>query len=422
MSRTLKQFSDRLNFFSPFILELSMSQEFDPALQIKDLDTGKVVTIEEYEQMEPKTAVLRDERQRSLSQGANTHPLPQANIPKGVELTKFLHAKKSAFYSEISIDQVLEASSAIRCVDVSPDGSYAAIGCEGGEISIFSYHGWFTVVRRYKAHDSDVTSLAFSSDNMLFSSSMDGTVKLWHPSQSRDLAVFKHDNSVTAVALNPADSSVFLACTFDNKVVVWNARDSEVVHTIDFMSPPTAAAFSPSGGMIAIGCYNGTCFVYATEDFRYVTQFVAGPRAKRKTSNEKITSILFPSDSMFFVATNDSRLRLYSAENFSVVRKFIGHETKDGMLRMSISPDSKLVMCGSEKNGGVVIWPIEHEAYYKGRFGFTRERTKTCEGFCLGPKTAVTATAFMKDTTLTKFSVMVTDEAGHVFLVKGQKK
>lgn len=398
-----------------------MAQDFDPALQIRDLDTGKVVSIDEYERMEPKTLVLPDERKRAQSESTRTRPCPQENLPKGVEMSLFHHAMKRPLYNGVSIHQVLETSSAIRCLDVSPDGTFAAVGCEGGEITLYSYHGWLTVVRRYTAHSSDVTSLAFSSDNMLFSSSMDGTVKLWHPSQSHELASFKHDNSVIAVALNPADSSIFLACTFDNKVVVWNARDSEVVHTLDFMSPPTAAAFSPDGAMMAIGCYNGTCFVYTTEDFRYVTQFVAGPRAKKKTSNEKITSILFLSVSQFLVATNDSRLRLYSAENFCVVRKFIGHETKDGMLKMSISPNKALVMCGSEKNGGVVIWPVDHEPYYKGTFGFTRERTKTCEGFLLGPKTVVTATAFMKETTMERIAVIVTDQAGHVFLVKGQK-
>ena len=71
-------------------------------------------------------------------------------------------------------------------------------------------------------------------------------------------------------------------------------------------------------------------------DFRYVTQFIAGPRGKKRTSNKKVTSIQFVgNEPKFFVATNDSRIRLYSLENFSVIRKYVGHESKESQMKMS---------------------------------------------------------------------------------------
>lgn len=209
-----------------------------------------------------------------------------------------------------------------------------------------------------------------------------------------------------------------MSCTFGNNVLVWSIRDNEVIKTLDFVSPPTAASFSPDGQTIAIGCYNGYCFFYAMPDFRYVTQFIAGPRKKKKTTNKKVTSILFHSSSHFFVSTNDSRVRLYSLDNFSVTRKYLGHESKDGLLKVTMSGDKKLIMIGSEKKGAVVIWPIDHEPYFKAMVqGFSRDRNLTCEGFRLGKKVEITGSLFNMDTTISHLSVIVSDGVGNVYLV-----
>lgn len=391
-----------------------------PKLQIRDLDTGKTFGIDDVDRLPTSrrlTAESKSLSHHNLALGCADMP-----IPKACALAPILKFKREPFYSQVQIEQVLDMGYSIRCVEFSPDGAFLAVGCEGGEIGIFSYTNLLTGVRTYQAHTDDVTSLSFTSENLLFSSSMDGKVKLWHPSQHKSLATFEHENSVIAVAVHPINASVFLACTFENKVIVWNVKQGTVIKSLDFVSPPTAAAFSTDGNLFTIGCYNGYCFVYEFNDFRYRTQFVAGPRGKRKTSHKKITSIVFVTESNFFVATNDSRLRLYSTENYGLIRKFLGHDTKDEMLKISVSVENDMVMCGSEKNGNVVIWPIDHEQYYKGTFGFTRDRSKTCEGFSFGHKTHITGTVFTKDTTKAKLGVVVTDHAGHIYLVKGQAR
>jgi WD40 repeat protein len=192
-----------------------------------------------------------------------------------------------------------------------------------------------------------------------------------------------------------------------------------VIQTLDFVSPPTAAAFSPDGKRVAIGCYNGFCFFYALPDFRYVTQFIAGPRKKKKTSSKKITSIVFVSTAQFLVSTNDSRIRLYSSENFSVIRKYVGHVTQQAHQRLSLSADAALVAIGSEKAGDVYIWPLDHEPHFKGSglAGFSRDRSKTAEGFSLGKKAEVTAALFTAQNTLNHMSIVVTDSDGQLYLV-----
>jgi WD40 repeat protein len=213
---------------------------------------------------------------------------------------------------------------------------------------------------------------------------------------------------------------MFLACTFGNSVLVWSICENDLIHTLEFISPPTAAAFSPDGRQIAVGCYNGFCFFYGFPGFRYITQFIAGPRRKRKTSNKKITSIVFVSDAQFLVSTNDSRVRLYSSENFSVIRKYLGHVTQQTQQRLSLSADGNLVMIGSEKKGGVFIWPLDHEPHFKGRgfARFVRDRSQTAEGFLLGKREEVTGVLCTVQNTMEQLSVVVADSQGRLFLVR----
>jgi WD40 repeat protein len=389
-----------------------MSSPRDANLQIRDLDTGVAINVEEYARSKPPVV-----------HGSPTPSIPiasRADIPKHIEFSAFIKHKKAPFYHNPVIVQVFtEHRGCIRCLGSSlPDGALIASGGEDGTVVLYQFHGHLAKVRQFHGHQADVTCIAFSSENFIISGSLDSTVRLWHPSNEKELRVFQHEEAVTAVAAHPTDAAIFMACTFGNAVWVWHIRDSAVIQTINFVSPPTAATFSPDGQTIAIGCYNGFCFFYAMPDFRYVTQFIAGPRRKKRTSNKKVTSIVFRNATQFFVSTNDSRIRLYSSDNFSVIRKYLGHVSEQANQRVSYSAKCDLRLSGSEKGGGVFIWPVEHEQFFQSWVSaFSRDRSTTFEGILLGKKTFVTAAMFTSDATLEKLSMVVTDTEGHVFLI-----
>ncbi|EAY19466.1 beta-transducin, putative [Trichomonas vaginalis G3] len=380
----------------------------DPVLQIKDLDNGTVMSIEELERSNNEFT----NRMRSKSTSKKNL------IPEELQFTTFNNQEKDPFFKRTAIADYLPAHKGnVWCVAGSSDGKYSASGGEDGQVIIYTNDGGLTQLRAFKGHTSDVVMLEFSNDNFLLSCSLDSTVRLWHPTAEKELAIFQHEDAVTAVSFLPTDSSIILAATLGNTVFVWSVRENEVIHRITFVSPPTAAGFSPDGNYVAIGCLNGFVFVYTMPEFRYVTQFIAGPRGKKQTSNEKVTSIQFLGNEQFLIATNDSRIRLYALENFSVVRKFLGHESKEAQLRLSVSSDNQLLMTPSENTSEVFIWPVDHSKYFKGSglFGsFLKDRSKTYEGFKYGKKYLINAAAFIQKSSIQHLAVIVGDNRGGV--------
>lgn len=385
--------------------------DFDPNLQIRNLDTGEVVSISDFD-----TAQITRIRSRSLE--------TKLSLPQDLQMTTFQKEIKVPLFNKPTITDFLPVHKGnVWCVVSSPDGQYAASGGEDGMVVLYSISGPLNIIRKFQGHTSDVVMLEFSSDNFLLSCSLDSTVRLWHPSQEKELGVFQHEEAVTAVAFLPTDSSIFIASTLGNTVFLWNIRNNEVLHRISFVSPPTAATISPDGKFVAIGCLNGFCFVYAMPDFRYVTQFIAGPRGKKQSKNEKVSSITFVGNDLFFVATNDSRIRLYALENFSVVRKYLGHESREAQLRLSVSSDKQLLMSPSENDGDVFIWPIDHTQYFKGASLFStflKDRSKTAIGLRFGRKHSVNAATFTKDASISRLSIVLGDCRGSVFRVQSQ--
>ncbi|KAH0790678.1 wd40 repeat-like protein [Histomonas meleagridis] len=401
---------------SPVMINVNHSKKekmlggMDSSLQIKNLDTGEIISIEEYVSSEAS-------KKYSVSMGDNQQT-------KIIKPRHFLKNKKNAFFNNAVISQSIKChNGSVRCIKSSPNGKYFASGDECGVVVLFSWDPTTKKVKQlsnFEEHKSDITCLDFSKDDdLLISSSLDCSVKLWHSTQTKSLSTFKHEDSVTAVSFHPSDPSIFFACTFPNYVLVWNIKQSEIIKTIDFTSAPTAGTFSPDGHSIVIGCFNGFCYIYSYPEFQYVTQFVAGPRKKVHKPSEKVTSLVYINDNRLFVSTNDSRIRLYSMDNFSLIRKYIGHVAEVGQAQMSCSSDQNLVMIPSEKKGAIYIYPIDHERYFKAKFmknSFSRERSQTSEGFKL-KDTNVTSAAFIGNSSISSLSIVCGDTGGNVYVL-----
>ncbi|CAK9174482.1 unnamed protein product [Ilex paraguariensis] len=122
----------------------------------------------------------------------------------------------------------------------------------------------------FTGHLDDVLDLSWSSSQLLLSSSMDKTVRLWDMESKSCLKLFAHNdygkmlycsiirgpNNVTCIQFNPVDDDYFISGSLDGKVRIWSIPDRQVVDWTDLHEMVTAACYTPDGQVsTAMFCY-----------------------------------------------------------------------------------------------------------------------------------------------------------------------
>ncbi|KAF0746943.1 hypothetical protein AaE_007931, partial [Aphanomyces astaci] len=104
---------------------------------------------------------------------------------------------------------------------------------------------------------------------------------------------------------------------------------------------------------------NGQCILYqvnAHQAMNYYTQIECRNARGATRKGRKVTGIEFsPEGKYFLVSTNDSRMRLFSVDNYSRVCKYKGLVNNYLQIKGRFSQDGDYVICGSE-NAHVYIW------------------------------------------------------------------
>ncbi|PWN46640.1 WD40 repeat-like protein, partial [Violaceomyces palustris] len=121
-------------------------------------------------------------------------------------------------------------------------------------------------IKEFRGHTSDILDLNWSKNNFLLSSSMDGTVRLWHVTRSECLCTFGMPDMVTGVSFHPKDDRYFISGGLDGKLRLWNIPAKKVQSSQEVPGLITAVAFTESGKVACVGTFTGAALFYDVSD------------------------------------------------------------------------------------------------------------------------------------------------------------
>ncbi|CAL1379207.1 unnamed protein product [Linum trigynum] len=209
----------------------------------------------------------------------------------------------------------------------------------------------------FTGHLDDVLDLSWAGSQLLLSSSMDKTVRLWDMESKSCLKMFAHNDYVTCIQFNPMNDQYFLSGSLDNKIRIWSVPDRQLVDWTDLHEMVTAVCYTPDGQGALVGSHKGTCRMYSLEDCK-LNQTDQIDIQKKKSSGKKITGFQFSpgNPSEVLVTSADSRIRIMDGKE--LVHKFRGFKNINSQIAASFSLSGKHVICASE-DSNVYIWKRE---------------------------------------------------------------
>ncbi|KAF1865062.1 hypothetical protein Lal_00004436 [Lupinus albus] len=114
-------------------------------------------------------------------------------------------------------------------------------------------------LQEFYGHSGDVLDVAWSSSDVLLSSSTDKTVRLWQIGYNECQSVFHHKDYVTCIQFNPVDENYFISGSTDGKVRIWGVLEERVVDWADIRDAVSAISYQPDGKGFVVGTLTGTC-------------------------------------------------------------------------------------------------------------------------------------------------------------------
>lgn len=150
---------------------------------------------------------------------------------------------------------------------------------------------------------------------------------------------------MSAISFHPIDDRYFVSGCLDGKLRLWNISDKKIISWNDLKNQNkqnynfiTAISFCQGGKTVAVGTFDGRCYLYHTEQLRYLTLInVRSTRGKNKRGS-KITGIevLNNDENKLLITSNDSRIRLYDLRDASLICKYKGFSNSTVHIKASL--------------------------------------------------------------------------------------
>lgn len=224
---------------------------------------------------------------------------------------------------------------AVLAVEVSPDGSTLVSGGADCKVSRWDwkthkYQKTFLYLTKPYSHEGCVHDLCYlSTGNALFSSSSDGTIRLWSTTRSTLIRTFNgHSGAVFAIATTP-DDRFLVSGSADQTLRIWEITSGQPIRVIPSEQGwVNSVAISPNGRLVASGGF-------------------------------------------------DQSVKLWDLDSGLLVTVLRGHSSP--VLAVAFSPDSQTLVSGSRQDE-IHVWQITTTS--DGQFSATLDQTLALRGEC----------------------------------------
>lgn len=156
----------------------------------------------------------------------------------------------------------------MNAIAYTADGSVAATGGDDGKVKLWNVESGFCIAT-FSEHSAPVTALEFSKGGagVLFSASLDGTVRAWDLLRYRNFRTFTSPSPCQfgSLAVEPNGEVVCAGGTADSfDVFLWNVQTGKLLDVLSgHEGPVSSMMFSPNGsGMLATTSWDRTFRVW----------------------------------------------------------------------------------------------------------------------------------------------------------------
>ena len=224
-----------------------------------------------------------------------------------------------------------------------------------------------------KYHKDIVFGLAFSADGKLLASgSDDATVAVWDVSKRRRLASLKkHRSAIFAVAFHP-NGTLLAAGDVEGKIVIWNLRNGKPACELKGHAQRiTCVAFSPDGRYLLSTSGDGKAKLW------FLRTGTAARTFRWKEETHVRAAAFSPDGGVIAIgrAREDEPRWMGVTELWDTATgKLVKELTRDGSVPCSFafSADGKYVQAGCG-NGAAPLWEIESGKFIRWHDGHKRE-------------------------------------------------